>query len=77
MLLDRTVYIDKCLSILNTQQFQQLDISPTAANENKIQRALRKIKSIFTQQEYKRFHPTGSNGGKFCGTAKLHKLPSQ
>ena len=34
VLLDRTVYTDKCLSILNTQQFQQLDISPTAANEN-------------------------------------------
>ena len=74
MLLDRTVYIDKCLSILNTQQFEQLDISPTAANENKIQRALQKIKSKFTQQEYKRLYPTRSNAGKFYGTAKLHKL---
>ena len=45
VLLDKTVYIDKCLSILNTQKFQQLDISPTAANEYKIQRALRKINS--------------------------------
>ena len=75
-LLDRTVYIEKCLSILHTQQFQQLDISPTAANENKIQCALQKIKSKFTQQEYKRLYPTGSNVGKFYCTANLHKLPT-
>ena len=65
VLLDRTVYIGKYLSILNTQQFQLLDINPTAANENKIQRALWKIKSKFTQQEYKKLYPTGSNSGKF------------
>ena len=76
ILLDGTVHIEKCLSIFHTQQFQQLDISPTAANENKIQRALRKIKSKFTQQEYKRLYPAGSNAGNFYGTAKLHKLPT-
>ena len=76
VLLDRTVYIEKCLSVLNTQQFQQLDISPTAANEHKIQRVLRKIKSKLTQQEYNRLYPTGSNAGKFYGSAKLHKLPT-
>ena len=43
VLLDRTVYIDKCLSILNTQKVQRLDISPTAANEYKIQLVLRRI----------------------------------
>ena len=75
VLLDRTVYIGKYLSILNTQQFQLLDINPTAANENKIQRALWKIKSKFTQQEYKKLYPTGSNSGKFYGAVKLHKLP--
>ena len=36
VLLDTTVYINKFLSILNTQQFQQLYIGPTAANENQI-----------------------------------------
>ena len=76
VLLDRTVYIEKCLSVLNTQQFQQLDISPTAANEHKIQRVLRKIKSKLTQQEYNRLYPTGSNADKFYGSAKLHKLPT-
>ena len=64
------------LIILSNQQFQELDVSPTAANEYKIQRALRKIKSKFIQQEYKRLYLTGSNAGKFYGTAKLHKLPT-
>lgn len=36
VLLARTVCIDNLLSIFNTQQVQQLDITPTAANENKI-----------------------------------------
>ena len=36
VLIDKTVYIDKCLSILDTQQFQQLDITPTAPNKKKI-----------------------------------------
>ena len=76
MLLDKTVYIDKCLPILNTQQFQQLDISPTTANKNKIQLTLLKIKSKFTRQEYKRLYPTGSNAGKYYGTAILHKFPT-
>ena len=69
-------YIDKCWSILNTQQFQQLDISPTVANEYKIQCVLRKIKSKFTQQEHKRLYSTGSNAGKFYATTKLYKLPT-
>ena len=62
---DEDCFLDKCLATLNTQQFQQLGISTTAASENKIQRALRKIKSKFTQHEYKKLYPTGSNAGKF------------
>ena len=42
--------------------------------EIKIQRILRKIKSKFSEQEYKRLYPTGSSPGKFYGTAKMHKL---
>ena len=37
---------------------------------------LQKIKSKFTQQDYKRLYPTGSNAGKFYGLAKLHKFPT-
>ena len=66
----------KCLSVLGTQEFQQLDVSPTAANETKIQRAQRKMKSKFTLPEHKILYPTRSNAGKLYGTAKLRKLPT-
>ena len=36
---------------------------------------LQKIKSKFTQQDYKRLYPAGSIAGKFYGLAKLHKFP--
>ena len=62
------------MSILGTQQFQQLEVSPTAANENKIQREQRKMKSNFVFEEYNILYPTGSNAGKFYRAAKLDKL---
>ena len=43
--------------------------------ENKVQQTLRKIKSKFTEQEYKKLYPTGSCPAKFYGTAKIHKIP--
>ena len=43
--------------------------------ESKVQRTLRKIKSKFTEQEYKKLHPTGSCRGELYCTAKIHKIP--
>ena len=60
--------------MLNTEQFQKLDSDPTKTNENKMQTALRKIKSSLSPKEYKKLYPTGSNAGKFYATAKVHKL---
>ena len=40
----------------------------------KVQRALRKIKSKFTEQECKKLYPTGSCPRKFYGTPKIHKV---
>ena len=48
---------------------------PTKSIENKIQQELRKLKRRLTIQEYHQLYPTGSNPGRFYGTAKLHKLP--
>ena len=48
---------------------------PTKTLESKVQRTLRKIKSKFTEQEYKKLYPTGSCPGIFYGTAKIHKIP--
>ena len=74
VVIDRKTYTEKCLSLLNTDSFIQLDHDPTKAIEGKIQRVARKIKNNLTKQEYSRIYPTGSSPGKFYGTAKRHKL---
>ena len=72
--MDKTKYTEKCLIMLSTKQFLNVETDPTKPLEIKIQRILRKIKSKFSEQEYKRLYPTGSRPGKFYGTAKMHKL---
>ena len=74
VILDKIIYVEKCLSILDTNQFMKLDKNPTSSYESKIQRKLRKIKSKLSTEEYKKPYPTGSNAGRFYGTAKLHKI---
>ena len=44
MILDRSKYIEKCLSILSITQFAEIDQNTTAYVEGKVQRTLRKIK---------------------------------
>ena len=74
VILDRTKYIDKCLSMVATKQFSKLDYDPTSKLESKVQRSLRKIKSKLPENVYKKLYPTGSYPGKFYGNAKVHKL---
>ena len=74
VLLDKTKYVEKCFSIINTNKFKKFDKNPTVSYEAKIQRALKKMKSRFTLQEYNEVYPTRSNAGKLYGTAKIHKL---
>ena len=75
VLLDKTKYVKKYFSIMNTNKFKKLDKNPTVSYEAKIQRTLTKTKLRFTLQEYHKVYPTGSNAGKLYGTAKIHKLP--
>ena len=72
VIMDRGKYTEKCLDLLNSNQFKKLDHDPTKAVENKIKRALRKIKHKLSKQDYIRLYPTGSAPGKFYGTAKKH-----
>ena len=74
VILDKTKYMDKCLSLLDNEQFIKLNTDPTKSIESKIQRAIRKIKNKISENEYKTIYPTGSAPGKFYGTAKIHKL---
>ena len=75
VVMDRSKYTEKCLNILQTKQFTKLRHDPTKSIENKIQRELRKLKRRLTIQERSQLYPTGSNPGRFYGTAKLHNLP--
>ena len=74
VILDTTKYTEKCMALLNTEHFKRLTTDSTAATERKIQKVLKKIKSKFSEQEYKRSYPIGSTPAQFYGTAKLYKL---
>ena len=74
VVIDRKTYTEKCLNLLNTDSFIQLDHDPTKAIERKIQRSMRKIKNNLTKQEHNRLYPKASSSGKFYGTGKRHKL---
>ena len=74
VVMDRGKYFDKCLAMLNTEQFVQLQKDPTNSLERKVQRTLRKIKQKLPTDVYAKLYPTGSSPGKFYGTAKVHKL---
>ena len=72
--MDRGKYLNKCLAMLNTEEFVQLQKDPTSSLERKIQRMLRKIKQKLPIDVYAKLCPKGSSPGKFYGTAKVHKL---
>ena len=74
IILNRSKYIEKCLSIVNSSQFLQVDKDPTASIERKVQRTLRKIKDKIPALLYSKVYPTRSSPGRFYGTAKLHKV---
>ena len=74
VIMNRNKYTNKCLNIRNTEKIRKLDRDPTKPIEAKIQRAVRKIKSHLSNQEYMRIYPTGSSPGKFYGTAKKLKI---
>ena len=65
VVIDRKISTEKCLNLLNTDSFLQLDHDPTKAIEGKILRSIHKIKNNLTKQEYSRIYPTGSSPGNF------------
>ena len=74
LILNRSKYIEKCLSIVNNSQSLQVDKDSTASIERKVQRTLRKIKDKIPALLYSKMYPTGSSSGRFYGTATLHKV---
>ena len=55
VIMDKTKYPEKSLALLNTNQFVKLNSNPTKQIETKIQRKLRKIKTVISLQEYQTF----------------------
>ena len=74
VIMNRDKYTEKCLQMLNKNQFVKLNSDPTKTTERKVQNALRKIRSKFSPNEYKQLYPTGSSPDKFYEAAKIHKL---
>ena len=66
--MDRSKYMEKCLSILGTSQFAEIHHDTTAYIEGKVQRTLRKIKNKLPSFVYSEIYPTGSLPRKFYRT---------
>ena len=73
-ILNRSKYIERCLSTVNSSQLLQVDKDLTASIERKVQRTPRKIKDKIPSLLYSKIYPTGSSPGQFYGTAKEHKV---
>ena len=74
VILDKTKYIEKCMEHLNTSNFENIKHDNTKAVEVSVQKALFKVKEAIGEEQYKQIYPSGSNPGKFYGTAKVHKV---
>ena len=72
--MDKSKYQEKCLMILEKDNFKTLDHEVTKKTKEKIQRILRKMKIRLSPQEYLCLYPSGSCPEKFYGTAKVHKI---
>ena len=73
VIVNKDKYHEKCLELLDTEQYQKLNHDPTKTTGRKVQNALRKITSKLRIKEYKRIYPTGSSPGKLYGAAKIHE----
>ena len=74
--MDSNKYTEKCMELINTNNFRKIDGDNTKDVEKSVQEALLKIKGAIGEETYQQIYPSGSNPGKFYGTAKVHKLKS-
>ena len=63
--MNRDKHTEKCLQMLNTNQFVKLNLDSTKTTEREVQNVLRKIRSKFSLNEYKQLYPTRSSSDKF------------
>ena len=55
-MLDRTKYIEKCMNLINTDQFRELEKDPTKQTERKFQNIPRSLQNnkYLSEVDYKR-----------------------
>ena len=70
VIVSKSKYQEKYLTLLNSEQFVRLNEDPTKANERKVQIMLRKIKPNLTDQEYKGLYSSGSPPGNYLRYSK-------
>ena len=68
IIMNKTTYMEKRLSMLSTDQFKKLNKDPTTTTEREVQTLLRSIKSKLPTHLYSKLYPTGSQPAKFYGT---------
>ena len=64
-IMNRSTYLEKCLTLINTSQFNKQTKDPMYAPEQKIQRVVWKMKLKLPSNIYSKIYPTGSAPGKF------------
>ena len=74
VLIDRPKYVEKYMAHLNTNNFGKLKSDQTKSIEERVQKTLLKIKKNIGEETYSNIYPSGSNPGKFYGTAKVYKV---
>ena len=74
VILNKTDYVNKCETFLDSKMFKKLDNDPTKSFQAKVQRTLLSMKSRFNKDTYKHIYPSCSQPGLFFGLAKVHKL---
>ena len=65
VIMNRSAYLGKCFTLLNTSQFNKLTKDPTYATGRKIQRVLREMKLKLQSNICSKIYPIGSEPGKF------------
>ena len=76
VIMDSNKYTEKCMELINTNNFRKMECDNTKDVEKSVQEALLKIKGAIGEETYRQIYPSGSNPGKFYGTAKIHKVKS-
>ena len=64
--MNREKNMEKCLQILNTNQFVKVNSDPTKTTERKVRNILQKFKSTFSPNEYTIIHKWVIPKKNFC-----------